>query len=58
MTFPSESEILPSDGAIIWYINQLVEARAARYTYGLQAKARYKASVHREREDQSYIDTE
>lgn len=47
-----------SEGATIWFIDQLVKARAARYTYGVEAALYYSPALHSERSEKVFIDAE
>jgi hypothetical protein len=47
-----------SEGATIWFINQLVKARVSRYTYGVEAAMFYSPKAHSERAEMVFIDAE
>jgi hypothetical protein len=45
-----------SEGATIWFIKQLVKARAARCTYGIEVGTAYNNALHAERSTKAYLD--
>ncbi|KAG9045781.1 hypothetical protein FS842_001106 [Serendipita sp. 407] len=48
----------PSDGAVIWYLTELVEGRAARFDYGIIHGVIYDARLHSGYEDKCFVDRE
>lgn len=54
--FQEESRF--SDRAVVWYTKQLVRGRAARWSCGMVMGVDYKPSLHREREMQTYLNSQ
>ncbi|KAG9023828.1 hypothetical protein FS842_005636 [Serendipita sp. 407] len=45
-----------AEGAAIWFSKQLVKARAARYTFGINSGVPFNEEKHREHQARSYMD--
>ncbi|KAG8777654.1 hypothetical protein FRC15_011216 [Serendipita sp. 397] len=56
VTVDEPSRKAAADGAVIWYLTQLVEGRAARFDYGIYSGEIYDSVVHRGHEDEVYLD--
>jgi hypothetical protein len=50
--------VLYREGATIWFIKQLIKARATRFTYGLQINAIYDHRIHHQRYKEAFVDIE
>ncbi|KAG8815670.1 hypothetical protein FRC19_000896 [Serendipita sp. 401] len=56
VTIEEPSKKAAADGAIVWYLTELVEGRAARFDYGMPVGAIYDTTLHGNHEDKCYID--
>ncbi|KAG8813630.1 hypothetical protein FRC17_001477 [Serendipita sp. 399] len=55
VTIDEPSKKAAADGAVIWYLTQLVEARAARFDYGIICAENYDRNLHVRFEDKRFV---
>ncbi|KAG8772201.1 hypothetical protein FRC20_002802 [Serendipita sp. 405] len=56
VTIEEPSKKAAAEGAAIWFSKQLVKARAARYTFGINSGVPFNEEKHREHQGRSYMD--
>ncbi|KAG8753939.1 hypothetical protein FRC14_005519 [Serendipita sp. 396] len=58
VTVEEPSKKAAADGAVIWYLTELVEGRATRFDYGIIHATRYNPSLHEKYKDISFTNAD